>query len=193
MRLRLATAVDAAAVADIYAPYVSATAVSFETEAPDAAEMRDRIEAVAGRYPWIVAEEDGALLGYAYASAFRSRAAYRFAVESTVYVAERAQRRGIGRRLYELLLWTLEAQGFTQAIAAITLPNQASLMLHQSLGFAEAGVYRHVGFKLGQWRSVALWQRTLAPLFDHPQEPRPLAEVWREPAANAAGSSPPAR
>lgn len=181
MRLRLATAHDAAAVADIYAPYVTASAVSFETEAPDEAEMRSRIEAVANRYPWIVAEEEGELLGYAYGSAFRARAAYRFAVETTVYVAERAQRRGLGRHLYEALLPTLEAQGFTQAIAAITLPNHGSLKLHESLGFTEAGVYRHVGFKLGEWRSVALWQRAVGPLLDRPEEPRPLAEVWREP------------
>ena len=181
MRIRLAAAGDAAAVAEIYAPYVTASAISFETEAPDEAEMRSRIEGVAGCYPWIVAELDGALLGYAYASAFRARPAYRFAAESTVYLAERAQRRGIGRRLYAILLRTLELQGFTQAIAAITLPNHASLKLHETLGFVEAGVYSRVGYKLGQWHSVALWQRALAPALDRPEEPRPLATVWREP------------
>ena len=183
MRLRLAESADAPAVAAIYAPYVTASAVSFETEAPDEGEMRSRIDAVAGSYPWIVAEEDGALLGYAYASAFRSRPAYRFAVETTVYLAHGAEGRGIGRRLYTLLLTTLEAQGFTQAIAAITLPNHASLKLHRSLGFAEAGVYTQVGYKLGQWRSVALWQRPLARALEHPEEPRPLSAVWHEPFA----------
>lgn len=180
MRLRLATPDDAAAITEIYAPYVAASAVSFETEVPDESEMRGRIEAGAGRYPWIVAEEGKAVLGYAYASAFRARAAYRFSVETTVYVAQDAQRRGIGRLIYATLLPTLEAQGFTQAIAAITLPNHASLKLHEWLGFTEAGVYRNVGFKLGEWRSVALWQRALAPLLDRPEEPRPLREVWDE-------------
>ena len=179
MKLRLAESADASAVAAIYAPYVTASAVSFETEAPDEGEMRSRIDAVAGSYPWIVAEEDGALLGYAYASAFRSRPAYRFAVETTVYLAHGAEGRGIGRRLYTLLLTTLEAQGFTQAIAAITLPNEASVRLHEAFGFAQAGAYRQVGYKLGEWRSVGLWQRALAPLADPPAEPKPFAAFWR--------------
>ena len=177
MKVRLATADDAAAIASLYAPYVSATAVSFETEPPDAAAMRGRIESNGDLYPWFVAcGEDEAILGYAYACAFRARKAYRFSVETTVYVADGAHRRGIGGTLYARLLPLLEAQGFTQAIAAITLPNEGSVRLHEAHGFSQAGVYRQVGWKLGEWRSVGLWQRQLAPLSAMPEEPRPFAQ-----------------
>ena len=179
MRIRLVTADDAAAIASIYAPYVAGSTVSFETEPPDTAEMRTRIEDGAGLYPWLAAldDEDG-LLGYAYACAFRARRAYRFSVETTVYVAGRAQRRGVGGALYARLIPLLEAQNFVQAIAAITLPNEASVRLHEAHGFRQAGVYRDVGWKLGEWRSVGLWQRALAPLSDAPIEPKPVADVW---------------
>ena len=181
MRLRAATPDDAAAIADIYAPFVAGSAVSFETEPPDEAAMRARIAAGGALYPWLVAEaEAGGLLGYAYAARFRDRPAYRFAVETSVYLRSDAAGRGLGRQLYEPLLAMLEHQGFTQAIAAITLPNEASVRMHEALGFAQAGTYRQVGYKLGQWRSVGLWQRALAPLSDPPQEPRPLAGLWRE-------------
>jgi phosphinothricin acetyltransferase len=182
VKLRLATADDAAAIASIYAPYVQATAVSFEALAPDEAEMRRRIEAGADHYPWLAAcEEDGAVIGYAYAAAFRARPAYRFTVETSAYVADDAQRRGIGKLLYTRLLELLEAQGFAQAIAAITLPNQASETMHERLGFTRSGTYDKVGFKFGEWRSVGLWQRPLAALSAHPEEPRTVSAVWKAP------------
>ena len=178
--VRLAAAGDAAAITAIYAPYVTGSPVSFETEPPSEQVMAGRITAGAGLYPWLVAvDEADRILGYAYGCAFRPRAAYRFSVETSVYVADDAQRRGIGGRLYGSLLPLLAAQGFTQAIAAITLPNPASVRLHESHGFASAGVYRDVGYKLGRWLSVGLWQRPLAPLADRPDEPRPIAAVWR--------------
>jgi phosphinothricin acetyltransferase len=177
--LRLATAHDAAAIAAIYAPYVLSSPISFEAEPPDEAAMRSRIEAGGGLHPWLVAlDEAGDIVGYAYACAFRPRVAYRFAVETSVYVAEGAHGRGIGDELYGALLPMLEAQGFTQAIAAITLPNPASVRLHEKHGFIESGVYRDVGYKLGRWLSVSLWQRALAPLTERPAEPKPVAAVW---------------
>lgn len=180
MRIRLAAAGDAAALAAIYAPYVSDTTVSFETEPPDAAEMAARIEAGGDLYPWFVAcGEADEPLGYASAGAFRTRRAYRFTVETSVYLARGAEGRGLGRRLYETLLATLEAQGFAQAIGAISLPNPASVALHEKLGFVETGIYRDVGFKLGLWVSVGLWQKPLAALAEQPAEPRPYADVWR--------------
>ena len=173
MRVRAATPDDAAAIADIYAPYVTASVVSFETEPPDAGALRGRIESAAGLYPWLVAEAaDGTLLGYAYAAAFRTRPAYRFTVETTIYLREEACGRGLGARLYAPLLAILERQGFTQAIAAISLPNPASVRLHERLGFEAAGVYRQVGWKLGGWHDVGLWQRPLAPAATPPAEPR---------------------
>jgi L-amino acid N-acyltransferase YncA len=180
VRIRRATAQDAAAIASIYAPYVRASVVSFETEAPDEAEMEGRIAALGELYPWLVAcDEDGTVRGYAYGCAFRTRPAYRFTVETTVYVADGAHRRGIGGLLYRALLALLEAQGFTQAIGAITIPNAASIHLHESFGFVRAGTYEKVGFKLGEWRSVGLWQRPLAPMASRPEEPKPVSAVWK--------------
>ncbi|HWT13641.1 MAG TPA: GNAT family N-acetyltransferase [Allosphingosinicella sp.] len=179
MKVRLAAAEDAAAFASIYAPYVTGTAVSFELDPPDEAAMRARILGGGALYPWLVACDDSeAVLGYASASAFRTRRAYRFTVETSVYLAADSVGRGVGRRLYGALLATLEAQGFAQAVGAISLPNPASVALHRALGFTEAGVYREVGHKFGRWHSVGLWQRPLAPLTDRPKEPKPVAEVW---------------
>ena len=173
MRVRAATPDDAAALAAIYAPYVTGSHISFETEAPGAGEMKKRIEAAGGAYPWLTAvDETGKALGYAHSAPFRARPAYRFAVETSVYVGRDAHGRGLGLLLYEPLLATLEARGFTQAIAAIALPNQASVRLHERLGFVHAGTYRQIGFKLGAWWDVGLWQRPLAPAAAAPAEPR---------------------
>jgi len=174
MKLRAATPDDAAVIADIYAPYVSESAVSFETTPPDPSAIRARMESGGPLYPWIVGEaEDGSLLGYAYAARFRDRPAYRFTVETSVYLRSGAGGQGLGRRLYEPLLAILEAEGFTQAIAAITLPNAASVRLHERLGFVGAGTYRRVGWKLGEWHDVGLWQKALAPAGNPPEEPKP--------------------
>jgi phosphinothricin acetyltransferase len=176
MRVRAASAGDAAAIAEIYRPYVAESFISFETEPPDAAEIARRLAAGGDLYPWLAAEEeDGRLIGYAYASPFRPRAAYRFAVETSVYIRQGAHGRGIGAALYAPLLETLERQGFTQAIGAISLPNPASVRLHERFGFRQAGIYAQVGWKLGRWHDVGLWQRPLAAPADPPEEPRPYA------------------
>jgi L-amino acid N-acyltransferase YncA len=173
MRPRAATPDDAAAIAEIYAPFVTRSAVSFETEPPGEAAIRARIESGGDLYPWLVGEsDDGRLLGYAYAARFRDRPAYRFAVETSVYLRAEAAGRGLGRGLYAHLLEILERQSFTQAIAAITLPNEASVRLHEKLGFERAGTYRHVGWKFDEWHDVGLWQRPLAKPGTPPIEPR---------------------
>jgi len=177
VRLRAAGPADAAALAEIYAPYVADSHVSFETAAPDGAEMRRRIESGGGLYPWLVADDGGVALGYACAAAFRTRAAYRFTVETTVYCRAAGRREGVGTRLYARLLRVLEDQGFTQAVGAISLPNAASVGLHEKLGFVHGGTYRRVGYKLGRWHDVGLWQRPLAAAADPPEEPRPLAAI----------------
>ena len=173
MIVRPVRADDAAAIADIYAPYVLTTPISLEDEPPDAAEIGRRIAECGGLYPWLVAEMDGRVAGYAYATRFRPRLGYRFTVETTVYVDPAHQRTGIAAALYEPLLDTLVRQGFTQAIAAISLPNQASVALHERFGFERCGVYHQVGWKLGQWWDVGLWQRRLAPVRTPPEEPVP--------------------
>jgi phosphinothricin acetyltransferase len=177
--VRLAGPADGAAVAAIYRHYVAATAVSFELDPPGAEEMARRIAAGGILYPWLVGEAAGDIVGYASASAFRARPAYRFAVETSVYVAAGHCGRGHGRALYGRLLALVEAQGFTQAIGAVTLPNPASVRLHEALGFAPAGTYRQVGWKCGAWHDVGLWQRALATPAESPAEPRPYAEVWQ--------------
>ena len=176
--LRAARPDDAAAIAAIYAPFVTDTAVTFETEPVSAAGIGGRMRAAAGLYPWLVAiDEADAVTGYAYATRFRERAAYRFAVETTVYVDPRAQRRGIASTLYRSLLDTLAAQGFTQALGVITIPNEPSIRFHEAMGFARAGVFRQVGYKLGAWHDVGYWQRPLAPATVPAPEPRPVAGV----------------
>ena len=178
MRIRPATASDDAGIAEIYAHYVDATAITFEIDAPGEDEMRSRIEAGGDLFPWFAAEEEnGALAGYATAAPFRPRPAYRFTVETSVYLRAGAEGRGIGALLYAPLLQTLEAQGFTQAIAAIALPNAASVRLHEFFGFAHAGTYRSVGWKLGRWHDVGLWQRPLAAPSPEPEEPLPWPAV----------------
>jgi len=177
IRIRVADEHDAEAIAAIYAPHVTRGFVSFEEFPPTADEMRMRMAKVAVAFPWLVAEEEGAILGYAYADRFRDRAAYRWAVETTVYVAAEAQRRGIGRLLYSALLDILRRQGFTQAVAAISLPNDASIQLHEIAGFRRAGVYRQVGWKLGRWVDVGLWQAELADPLHPPPEPKTFSAV----------------
>ena len=167
---------DAPAIAAIYAPHVTQGVASFETEAPDAAEIARRMTASDGLYPWLVAD-DGAVLGYAYASAYAEREAYRWAVETTIYVADAAHGRGIGHRLYAALLDTLRAQGFTQAIAKIALPNDASVALHEAFGFRHTGFVAASGWKQGRWVDVGLWQRALAEPAVPPAEPRRFAEL----------------
>ena len=177
LTLRLATPDDAAACAAIYAPAVTDSATSFELVPPDAAEMAARIADVLPRYPWIVAEEDGRVVGYVYASAHRTRAAYAWAVETSVYLAEEAQGRGLGRTLYTVLFAVLRAQGYVGAYAGVTVPNDASLGLHRAFGFETIGVFPHLGFKGGRWHDVWWGALALRPLDGTPEPPVTLAEL----------------
>jgi L-amino acid N-acyltransferase YncA len=171
--IRLATAADAGAIAGIYAPYVTETFVSFEEVAPDAAEMALRIAGDGrGLHPWLVAEVDGEVVGYASSSPFRARPAYRWTVETGVYLAPEAQGRGIGRQLMAGLIELLTKQGFAAVVAGITLPNPASVALHERLGFTPCATYRGTGFKLGEWRTVQVFARDLAPRLNPPPELR---------------------
>lgn len=164
---------DAAACAAIYAPHVEGSPVSFEERAPDAGEMAARIERYAATHLWLVAEREGEVAGYAYATAFNERPAYRWSTSVSVYVGEGARRRGVGRDLYEALFERLRERGFRMACAGITLPNEASVALHEGLGFERVGVNREIGWKAGAWRDVAWYQLELAPAGEGPPpEPR---------------------
>jgi phosphinothricin acetyltransferase len=179
--IRFATPDDAAGVAAVYAPYCS-TPISFELEPPDADEIRGRMAKVLEAYPWLVAEEGGAIVGYSYAGRHRERAAYRWAVDVSVYVLAGRHRLGIGRRLYEALFDLLRRQGFVNAYAGVTLPNPGSVGLHESLGFEPVGVYRLVGYKCGAWHDVAWYQLRLQEPTDPPAPPSALAPSWTDSA-----------
>lgn len=163
INIRLATPEDAAEIAAIYAPVVRDTVISFEVEPPGAEEFAKRISGILPAYPWLVAEEAGRVIGYAYAGPHRTRAAYRWSVEPSVYIAEEARGRGVARALYERLFTILRAQGFANAYAGITLPNEPSVRLHRSFGFMDVGVYGRVGYKYGQWHDVWWGALDLAP------------------------------
>jgi len=169
---------DAAGCAAIYAPFVRDTAISLEGHPPDAAEFSRRIDSISAQHPWLVAEDEGALAGYAYGSAHRERAGYRWAAEVAVYVGEGHRRRGVGRALYGALLELLRRQGLQIACAGITLPNDASVALHEACGFEPVGIYRRIGWKAGSWHDVGWWQlRLLRPRDGPPPEPGPPARL----------------
>ena len=168
--IRLATVEDGAALAAIYDPVVADSAISFEIEPPGAVEMGRRVAAVLQHTPWLV-DDDGCVRGYAYASKHRERAAYGWAVDAAVYVDAKCRGRGVGRGLYQKLFELLRLQGFAVACAGITLPNEASVALHDSLGFQTVGVYRGIGHKMGRWHDVRWSQLDLAPRTPDPPVP----------------------
>ena len=178
--IRLAKQTDAAAIRDIYAPIVRDTHISFEQVVPAPAEIAARVENTLTQYPWLVCELDGSLAGYAYASAFRSRAAYQWTTETTVYVHSDCLRRGIARALYTSLLALLRAQGYVTAVGVIALPNPASIRAHEAVGFYKIGVFRNVGHKAGEWRDTGWWQLDLRPAPSAPESPIPLPALAQE-------------
>ena len=169
--IRLAMPSDAAAVQAIYAPYVRDTTISFEYDPPTVEEMAARIASTVAQFPYLVAASDGEVRGYAYATALRGRRAYDWSVETTVYLRNDSLGRGLGRALYESLIATLSLLGYHQAYAGISLPNAASIALHERVGFTHLGTYERVGWKFGAWRSVGWWQLLLDPPEGEPSPP----------------------
>ena len=172
--IRLAVSDDGASLAEIYAPMVRETVVSFETEPPSAQEMSRRVASLAGRFPFLVWEHDQQVRGYAYAGPHRARAAYGWSVDVSVYLAASARGQGLGRRLYTSLLEITRRQGFCNAYAGVTLPNPASVGLHEAMGFRPVGVYERVGYKQGRWCDVGWWQLRLR---DDDAPPPPLLSL----------------
>lgn len=159
--IRTATDADAAAIQAIYAPIVEQTAISFETEPPGSDEMAERIRDALDSHAYVVAEDNGTVLGYAYGSTFRPRAAYASTCEVTAYVAEGARGQGIGKLLYKSLIPVLARRDFRTAIAGIALPNDASIALHEAMGFEKVGILREVGRKFDRWHDVGWWSLSL--------------------------------
>lgn len=174
MQIRIAKPEDAPAINAIYRPFVTDACISFELEPPSDADMAGRITRTLQQLPWLVGFAGQEVLGYAYASRYRERAAYQWAVETTVYVAPGKQRGGVGRALYQCLFNILREQGYFMAYAGITLPNPASVGLHEAMGFQTVGVYRHAGYKFGSWWDVGWWQRALRDLDKPAGAPRSM-------------------
>jgi L-amino acid N-acyltransferase YncA len=171
VQVRDASAADAEACAAIYAPYVTDSAITFEIDPPGPDEMASRIAQAQSTHAWLVAEDEGRVVGYAYGGPMKPRAAYRWSCEVSVYLEPGRRRTGAGRALYEALFTRLTERGYRTAVAGMTLPNPASEGLHKSLGFEAIGTYRNIGWKLDNWHDVAWVQRPLAVLPDPPQEP----------------------
>jgi phosphinothricin acetyltransferase len=175
--LRFARPDDGAQLAAIYAPIVADTAISFEAEPPDASAFARRIAEHDAAFPWIVATSDERVVGYAYASPWRGRRAYRFGAEVTVYVAASARGSRVGTRLYGALLALLREQGYRRAYAGIVLPNPASVALHEAGGFAHIGIFHATGFKFDRWHDMAFYECALRAT-DRPEcDPLPIAEL----------------
>lgn len=187
--IRLTEEGDAPQIAAIYAPVVRDTNISFETEPPSAEEIARRVGDTLVSLPWLVCERDGQVLGYAYAGAHRSRAAYQWSVDVSAYVREDVHRTGVGRALYASLIAVLDLQGFYNAYAGIALPNEASIGLHEAMGFRLVGVYRGVGYKLGAWHDVGWWgldMREGSAREEHPSPPVALPSAMEADGWDAA-------
>lgn len=181
MSIRLAGPRDAARCAEIYAAYVRDTAITFETRPPSSGEFKKRMSETLKLAPWLVYEDGGSILGYAYASRHRDRAAYRWSLDAAVYLDPRARGRGIGRALYSTLFDCVKLQGFLNLYGGVTLPNPASVGLHEAMGFKPIGVYRRVGFKRGAWHDVGWWGLEFDKPRGKPTEPTPLRAALRSP------------
>jgi phosphinothricin acetyltransferase len=171
LQIRQAMANDAPAVAAVYAPFVTDACVSFEEQAPDAAEMARRITGTLQKYPYLVACDGDQVVGYAYACEHRPRVAYRWSVDSALYLKTTHHRRGVGRALYNTLFSLLLKQNYVNVYAGVTLPIPASVAIHESFGFVPVGINRATGYKKNAWHDVGWWQKQLQPPPAHPAEP----------------------
>ena len=175
--IRLANKRDAAQILDIYRPYIENTSISFETVVPFVEEMEARIERVLANNPWLIFEESNIILGYAYASKHRERAAYKWAVDVSAYVRQDWRGKGIGKMLYTALLSVLRLQGYCNAYAGICLPNESSVGIHEYFGFKKIAHYNKIGYKFRQWHDVGWWELFLEQHNSEPSEPLPLGNI----------------
>jgi len=180
LQIRLATPEDAAGMLAIYGPYVANTSITFETEVPTPQQFADRVAHYLQLAPWLVAEEDGVIAGFAYASRYRERVAYQWSVECSVYIHEGFRRRKIAQVLYQTLFTILRQQGFRNVYAVINLPNDASVQLHEQLGFTWFATYEQVGYKLGQWKNVGWWRLIINEFDQEPAAPVSFEHIPKE-------------
>jgi L-amino acid N-acyltransferase YncA len=169
LRIRPVALTDAAAILDIYSPYIKNTVMTFETQIPSVEEFAARIDGIRSRYPYLVCEAGGKVAGYAYASQHQARSAYRYSVDVSIYVAPKHHHKGVGKALYRSLFDALKGYDFYTAYAGITVPNEASVGLHKGFGFHEVGTYHNVGYKMGRWLDV-VWLEKPLKAYDAPAE-----------------------
>lgn len=175
--MRFATVEDAARIIEIYKPYCLNTTISFEKEPPTLSEMQKRIENTIAFYPYLVEEEGGEIIAYAYASNHRTRDGYQWSSEASVYVDENHQRKGIGKVLYQTIFEILRKQGMVNVYAGIALPNPKSIEFHKSMGFKKVGTYKNVGFKFGSWVDVTWWHLELNKPSVSPEQPKSVHDL----------------
>ncbi|WP_334330424.1 GNAT family N-acetyltransferase [Companilactobacillus sp. HBUAS59699] len=161
IKIRSARVSDAQTLLNIYSPYVLDTTITFENDVPTIEEFAERIETISEKYPYLVAEKDGKILGYAYASAYNVRSAYQWTAETSIYVDGDAKGEGIGKLLYQKLETYLTEQGVVNLLACITEDNQGSVKFHEKLGYDYIGKFKKVGFKFGRWLDIVWMQKTL--------------------------------
>jgi L-amino acid N-acyltransferase YncA len=178
--VRLATPSDAEGILTIYAPYISQTSFTFETEVPSIKEFGERIRNYLINWPWLVTEKDGVITGYAYATKHRERVAYQWCTESSIYIHDDFQKAGIGKVLYATLFEILKRQGFNNVYAVINLPNEKSVAFHEKCGFEYFATYEKVGYKLGKWKNVGWWKLQVNEYGHEPAAPIKLSELNKE-------------
>ena len=176
-KIRFATEKDAEAILKIYAPYIEKTAITFEYEVPSLSEFSKRIAEIQKKYPWIVYEEEGEILGYAYGGPEYTRAAYQWTVETSVYLSEKARGKGIGTDLYEKILDILKKQNFCVCYVLINDDNEASIKLHEKFGFVKNGFRENCGFKHGKWHSIVIMEKQLNEFSVPPKPVIPIGEL----------------
>ncbi|HET9137399.1 MAG TPA: GNAT family N-acetyltransferase [Candidatus Kapabacteria bacterium] len=180
--IRFITLADAEAVRLIYLPYVRNTSITFEVAEPTPEEFVHRVETITAQYPWIVYEENGEVLGYAYGCRHRAREAYDWSAESAIYVKEGAHGRGIGKKLYQALFALLKAQGYVNIYGGVTQPNENSNKLHEAVGFTELGRFKNIGYKHGKWHDTKWYELALQEHSAEPAAPKPMPELIDSPA-----------
>jgi phosphinothricin acetyltransferase len=177
MEIRLATAADAGGILDIYAPYIENTSFTFETEVPSRQDFSKRITDYLQNWPWLVGEENGRIIGYAYAARYRERTAYQWSVESSVYIHDDFQQKGVARILYAALTELLRIQGYRNVYAVINLPNEKSVAFHEKCGYRYFATFEQVGYKLGKWKNVGWWRLILNDFNMDPDSPIPFSQL----------------
>lgn len=180
MYIRPTIPIDAAGIIEIYKDYVEKTSITFENTIPSISELALRIEQIRLKYPWLVAEEHGNMVGYAYATAYRDRIAYQWMAETSIYVLKDKQNTGLAQKLYNSLLELLTEQGIYKAYAVITIPNEKSIRFHEKMGFTHFATYKKVGYKLGTWHDVGWWEKELTLPNTVPLPPIPFQKFEKE-------------